>query len=855
MRQDMGNKIITQNIMGLRLVVTLLLMMVLGVNKAWGQTYYVFKYDGHYVAHNGYTTNGSEICVENEFSIEKCLWEYSDGGNKNQKYLKTFGADYWLYFISDKRDDSNYKYYLALKSIAPQGGTTEDGWYAVTDGVNRRFQTSSSSSWLYHFICYNSDDDSDDTTPYWELITDQTNKALSVEVPVTMESYQGPQATITGADELTDYGTYVYSETSTIAETSYSKFTLDETDYYWYEFYDHGTTAPEDWSGELTTTWSIEDNGGYATIDESGNVTIHKIPGLDLLLTIQLTVSDGTHSCVFTKPVTLKGSGLYVIKDDQGCYMQLLGTSLGASTAFNTDNAVWTRTANPRADYSYSITTGSTVYYLSIANWTGPGSTPVEARVATPTPDNVGYNHQWSGITPDYLKSAGGYYVYRANDLWNLTKDEADHRVQAFPVTTSVGNYTNVSGDGVEGNKTISALGVYDYTADVSIISGDYTAYFFDNNTHYWYDGSDHYSVSTYWGDTSEENLTKTWSCAGGRGYAMFDTATGKLTVTSLPTDNPVIITLTYTVSNGEGHSYSVKKNITINPPAITPPTISVNNNGEVTISSDHYVGLKFYYETGPNEPDTSVPTTKSEKYDGSTPPTIDNDVTCIKAIAVHHSGQSEVATYNRLHFYQIGSAATPTIAPFIYSSDAVTPAGYTAYIVDRITPSDGSVVLKGLDYIPEDVPVLLKATSSTGLTGLTLTAWEEDDNNKPIGSSVTAVNLLKVLKASDDDLTVAAAQVYLYQDGEFVLTLGGKLPKNSFYMYNPNYRAQASSTGSGAARLHIVFDDTTDIETIINGKLSNSKSSWYSLDGRRLNGQPTRKGIYVSNGHKIVVK
>ena len=30
---------------------------------------------------------------------------------------------------------------------------------------------------------------------------------------------------------------------------------------------------------------------------------------------------------------------------------------------------------------------------------------------------------------------------------------------------------------------------------------------------------------------------------------------------------------------------------------------------------------------------------------------------------------------------------------------------------------------------------------------------------------------------------------------------------------------------------------------------------NWYTLDGRRLNGKPTKKGIYIVNGRKVVIK
>ena len=29
----------------------------------------------------------------------------------------------------------------------------------------------------------------------------------------------------------------------------------------------------------------------------------------------------------------------------------------------------------------------------------------------------------------------------------------------------------------------------------------------------------------------------------------------------------------------------------------------------------------------------------------------------------------------------------------------------------------------------------------------------------------------------------------------------------------------------------------------------------WYTIDGRKLNGKPTMKGIYVVNGKKVVIK
>jgi len=49
--------------------------------------------------------------------------------------------------------------------------------------------------------------------------------------------------------------------------------------------------------------------------------------------------------------------------------------------------------------------------------------------------------------------------------------------------------------------------------------------------------------------------------------------------------------------------------------------------------------------------------------------------------------------------------------------------------------------------------------------------------------------------------------------------------------------------------------DSTLGIQQIVNSKSSNSKSEWYSLDGRQLQGKPAQKGVYITKGRKIIIK
>ena len=54
---------------------------------------------------------------------------------------------------------------------------------------------------------------------------------------------------------------------------------------------------------------------------------------------------------------------------------------------------------------------------------------------------------------------------------------------------------------------------------------------------------------------------------------------------------------------------------------------------------------------------------------------------------------------------------------------------------------------------------------------------------------------------------------------------------------------------------LNIVEDLPTGIVSIDNSQLTIDNDVWYTLKGVRLNGKPTKAGIYIVNGKKVVVK
>ena len=64
-------------------------------------------------------------------------------------------------------------------------------------------------------------------------------------------------------------------------------------------------------------------------------------------------------------------------------------------------------------------------------------------------------------------------------------------------------------------------------------------------------------------------------------------------------------------------------------------------------------------------------------------------------------------------------------------------------------------------------------------------------------------------------------------------------------------------ATGGWKKFVWIEEDISSGFKSIENETLiiDDTTNEWYTLDGRRLNGKPTQKGIYIVNGRKIVVK
>ena len=202
------------------------------------------------------------------------------------------------------------------------------------------------------------------------------------------------------------------------------------------------------------------------------------------------------------------------------------------------------------------------------------------------------------------------------------------------------------------------------------------------------------------------------------------------------------------------------------------------------------------------------------------------------------------------------GGGSGQAVAVYQAKRDLSCPTSIKPYIIRKVNPSIGTAVITPLDYIPVGVPVLL--LSDDEVSGFV--ASPKDPSTPVVTAQTKNSNLLKV---SAEGETVKAAQIYMFYKGEFVLTKAGTLDEGKFFLYNPNYNAQAQTAGSNSepapsrGSLQIVFDDeTTGISELNNSKIEEKETDvWYTLDGRRLSVKPSKAGIYIHQGQKEYIK
>ena len=157
--------------------------------------------------------------------------------------------------------------------------------------------------------------------------------------------------------------------------------------------------------------------------------------------------------------------------------------------------------------------------------------------------------------------------------------------------------------------------------------------------------------------------------------------------------------------------------------------------------------------------------------------------------------------------------------------------------------------------------------TTTAGEAGSTASNWEFRGTYQKVqwdGSASDPSDLSKTYGFAKGDATIAAGQFVHFAAGAWLK------PMRCYLVYNgsteggtfqnaPSRTRGAASTEELPQTITVVLmsssGETTAIGTLDTKTGDITLDGWYTMDGRKLEGKPTKKGLYINNGRKIVIK
>ena len=179
-------------------------------------------------------------------------------------------------------------------------------------------------------------------------------------------------------------------------------------------------------------------------------------------------------------------------------------------------------------------------------------------------------------------------------------------------------------------------------------------------------------------------------------------------------------------------------------------------------------------------------------------------------------------------------------------------PEGCTIYEIGSVTGNHVNMKAIDGDVIPAYTPVIIQRT--------------EGNLNSPIKAEFKDVDYGKDLVTT----TVTGATMY-GNTTETVINTGGYYTKGkSYVLYGDKFLLVDTDEGIPAHRCLLTLsnpaatrslsiggieDGTTSIDNRQQSYDNYADETWYDLQGRKHESKPTRKGLYIFNGKKMVIK
>ena len=173
--------------------------------------------------------------------------------------------------------------------------------------------------------------------------------------------------------------------------------------------------------------------------------------------------------------------------------------------------------------------------------------------------------------------------------------------------------------------------------------------------------------------------------------------------------------------------------------------------------------------------------------------------------------------------------------------ADTETSADAVLYTISSVS-ADKAVLSSAITTAPSLTPLLVFNSSEETKTFLLIPADAEPN---------LVLTVAPEFKGTLEATTIAAST-----DEQNNYALNGKqfVWVKDALAVDANKAWLSVNTGEPSARITLVFDDETT--KIANTNITNiTNGNWYDLNGRKLDKMPTKKGVYLFNGRKVVVK
>ena len=176
------------------------------------------------------------------------------------------------------------------------------------------------------------------------------------------------------------------------------------------------------------------------------------------------------------------------------------------------------------------------------------------------------------------------------------------------------------------------------------------------------------------------------------------------------------------------------------------------------------------------------------------------------------------------------------------YPLDFSSASGYTAWAIKSISTDNVITFEQITGKIKGGQGIMLRGTAGETIT-LTPSDSETDlgENNKLVGTLAPTV--------------IEANQYYGLSGSKFVRLTQGTAPAGKALL--PANLVTVPNSGQ-APNFTFVFNDESTTAISEEVRVNNEEfttTTWYDLNGRKLQGKPTTKGIYIMNGKKIAIK